>query len=213
MTAGIAEQIKSRILISKEDEEVQSKTETGVVHGRFQILHLKQMEYILAAKMRCRRLYIGITHPDISTSQGTSPLNIHGVTRRDNPLTYFERLEILKGALEDFGVKREEYEIIPFPIGRPELIRQYAPADAVYYMSICSEWDEEKKRILDGLGLTTEVLWRRNEEERGITGTQIRELMIQGGEWKQYVPKTAAEYVKEHGITERIRRLYELYGE
>mgnify|MGYP002650348910 CR=1 FL=1 len=38
--------------------------ETGVIHGRFQVLHLKHMEYILAAKMRCRKLYIGITNPD-----------------------------------------------------------------------------------------------------------------------------------------------------
>ena len=32
----------------------------GVVHGRFQPLHLKHMEYILAAKMRCRKLIICI---------------------------------------------------------------------------------------------------------------------------------------------------------
>ena len=38
--------------------------ETGVVNGRFQVLHLKHMEYILAAKMRCRKLYIGLTNPD-----------------------------------------------------------------------------------------------------------------------------------------------------
>ena len=37
---------------------------TGVVNGRFQVLHLKHMEYILAAKMRCRKLYIGLTNPD-----------------------------------------------------------------------------------------------------------------------------------------------------
>lgn len=36
----------------------------GVVHGRFQPLHLKHMEYILAAKVRCRKLYIGVTNPD-----------------------------------------------------------------------------------------------------------------------------------------------------
>ena len=35
--------------------------ETGVVNGRFQVLHLKHMEYILAAKMRCRKLYIGLS--------------------------------------------------------------------------------------------------------------------------------------------------------
>ena len=29
--------------------------ETGVINGRFQVLHLKHMEYILAAKMRCNK--------------------------------------------------------------------------------------------------------------------------------------------------------------
>ena len=38
--------------------------ETGVINGRFQVLHLKHMEYILAAKMRCNKLYIGISNPD-----------------------------------------------------------------------------------------------------------------------------------------------------
>ncbi|HCR83453.1 MAG TPA: nicotinate-nucleotide adenylyltransferase, partial [Lachnospiraceae bacterium] len=70
--------------------------------------------------------------------------DLHGTTKRDNPLTYFERLEMIQGALTDFGVKREEYEMIPFPVSQPDLITQYAPRDAVYFMSICSEWDEER---------------------------------------------------------------------
>ena len=53
----------------------------GVVYGRFQILHLKHMEYLLAAKMRCRRLYVGITHPDITAYAATSALDVHGTTR------------------------------------------------------------------------------------------------------------------------------------
>ena len=40
--------------------------EKGVVNARFQVLHLKHMEYLLAAKMRCQKLYIGITNPDPS---------------------------------------------------------------------------------------------------------------------------------------------------
>ena len=70
---------------------------TGVVHGRFQVLHLKEMEYILAAKMRCRTLYIGITHPDISAYPATSALDEHGTTRLDTPLTYIERYEMIPG--------------------------------------------------------------------------------------------------------------------
>ena len=40
--------------------------EKGIVYGRFQILHFKHLEYFLAAKMRCRKLYIGIMVPDSS---------------------------------------------------------------------------------------------------------------------------------------------------
>ena len=50
--------------------------ETGVAFGRFQIFTLKHMEYILAAKMRCHKLYIGITHADI-VSFATHSISIY----------------------------------------------------------------------------------------------------------------------------------------
>lgn len=188
--------------------------ETGVIFGRFQVFHLKQMEYVLAAKMRCKKLYIGITHADIVSFAATSPLDQHGTTRRDNPLTYFERFEMIRGALLGFGVKRKEFEIIPFPISQPDLILQYAPKDATYYMSICSEWDEEKYRILQSIGAKVEVLWRRGKDESGISGTEIRKMIAAGNpEWQQYVPKTVGEYIVEHGIDLRIRELNYLYAD
>ena len=163
-------------------------TETGVIHGRFQVLHLKHMEYFLAAKMRCR------------------------ITKTDNPLTYIERYEMIRDALLDFGVKREEFEIIPFPISSPEVLLQYTPADAVYYMSICSPWDEEKYQILQSLDLNVEVLWRRKGEGKGITGTELRAMIARGEDWQQYMPKTAAEYLERNSIDQRIRQLYYTYG-
>lgn len=181
--------------------------ETGVIHGRFQVFHLKHMEYLLAAKMRCKKLFIGITHSDIMAFAATSDLDIHGITKRDNPLTYLERFEMIQEALTDFGVKREEYEIIPFPISQPDLIPQYAPKAATYYLSICSEWDEECLRILVGLGLKTEVLWRKKQEERGIIGTEVRKLIAEDKDWKQYVPKTVCEYIEKNEIDKRIRNL------
>lgn len=185
--------------------------EIGVIHGRFQVFHLKHMEYLLAAKMRCKKLFIGITHPDIVLFASTADLDIHGTVKRDNPLTYFERFEMIQEALADFGVTREEYEIIPFPISQPELISQYAPKDAVFYMSICSEWDEERCRILEGLGLKTEVLWRRTPEEKELSGTMIRNLIVEGKEWQQYVPKTVSAYIEKNGIDQRIKSLNRIY--
>lgn len=183
-------------------------TERGVVHGRFQGLHLKHMEYLLAAKMRCRLLYVGITHPDIFVCPAASPLDVHGTLVRDNPLAYIERYEMIRDSLLEFGVKREEFEIIPFPVDRPDVLAQYAPADAVYYMSICGEWDREKEKILSSLGLKTEILWERDTEEKGITGTELRALIAGDGSWRQYMPKAAAEYLTEHGLDERIKNLF-----
>ncbi len=187
--------------------------EAGVIFGRYQIFHLKHMEGVLAAKMRCNKLYIGITHPDIVAYAATSPLDVNGVTKRENPLTYFERMEMIQGALRDFGVKRKEFEIIPFPISQPDLITQYAPKEATYYMSLCTPWDEEKYRILQSQGLKTEVLWRRNSEEMGVTGKIIRELITEDKEWQQHVPRSVAEYIIEHGLDRKIRELNYLYVE
>ena len=184
----------------------------GVVYGRFQILHLKHMEYLLAAKMRCRRLYVGITHPDITAYAATSALDVHGTTRRDNPLTYIERYEMIEGAMLDFGVDRNEFEIIPFPVSRPDMLAEYLPSKAVCYTNICGEWDEEKKKILEEAGWEVEVLFQKTEEEKGITSSQLREMIAEGKEWQAYVPKTVREYLLERQIDQRIKQLQHLYS-
>ena len=185
--------------------------EKGVVFGRFQVLHNKHMEYLLAAKMRCKKLYIGITHQDIMMFAATSHLDVNGGTKRDNPMTYLERLEMIQKAVENFGIKKEDYEIVPFPITHPELILQYAPEDATYFMSIKDEWDEQKKQFLEQLGLKVEVLMNKKPEEAGISAAEIRKLMTEEKEWRQHVPIPVYEYIQKHEIDKRIRNLYKKF--
>lgn len=180
----------------------------GMINGRFQVFHLKHMEYLLAAKMRCKLLYIGITHPDISAYAATSANDLHGTLKRDNPMTYMERYEMIKEALLEFGVKREEFEIVPFPISCVDVLPQYLPEHVTHFMSICGPWDKEKCEILRNQGLDVEILWQRYGEERGITGKEIRDLIADDQEWRQYVPKSVAEYMESRKIDKRIRRLY-----
>lgn len=181
-------------------------TETGVVNSRFQVLHLKHMEYLLAAKMRCRKLYIGITNPDLSYIRD-SVNDEERCTKKANPLTYFERYEIIRGSMKEFGVPDREYDIIPFPINRPEYILQYAPKDAVYYLGICDGWDEEKYKILKGLGLDVNVLWRRTLKEKGVTGAWVRSCIAADQDWAHLVPKAVYEYLTIKKIDERIKNL------
>ncbi|SHJ96064.1 nicotinamide-nucleotide adenylyltransferase [Hespellia stercorisuis DSM 15480] len=178
--------------------------EIGVVHGRFQILHLKHMEYLLAAKMRCSRLYIGITHPD-DLYLGGLEADRHGIRKSDNPLTYLERYEMIHDALVDFGVRREEFEIVPFPITRPEYIFEYAPKDATYFMSVYDSWGEIKCEMLKSMGADVDVLWRKSEEEKGVTGTDVRTAIALGRDWQQMVPRTVYDYILKNGIDQRIK--------
>lgn len=180
--------------------------ETGVIHGRFQVLHLKHMEYLLAAKMRCSKLFIGITNPD-NMYVLDSENDMNRSTRSANPLTYFERYEMIRGAMKEFKVPESEFDIIPFPINRPEYITEYSPKDAVYYMGICDEWDEEKYKILKGLGLDVDVLWRRNQDEKGVTASLIRRYIATGQEWADLVPKSVYSYITKRHLDERIKRL------
>ena len=181
----------------------------GVIHGRFQVLSMKQMEYILAAKMRCSTLYLGITHPDIVNFAATSSLDTSGITKKDNPMTFFERYEMLLKVFEEFKIKRTDFEIVPFPISQPELLRNYIPTNATYYMSIITAWDKERLRILELLGLRTEVIWEKTESELGVTGMEIRQMIADGNpNWQLHVPKSVSEYILNRQIDLRIRQLY-----
>lgn len=180
--------------------------ETGVVHGRFQVMHLKHMEYILAAKMRCNKLYIGLTNPDHLHTKDS----VHDINRSErsaNPLTYFERYEMIRGAMREFNVPESEYDILPFPINYPEYILQYTPKDAVYYMGMFDEWDEEKYKALKELGVEIDILWKREPEEKGITASLVRHYIATGQEWAHLVPKSVYRYLTENHLDERIGRL------
>lgn len=181
-------------------------TEIGVVNGRFQILHLKHMEYILAAKMRCKKLFIGLTNPD-SLHTRDSVNDENRSAKSANPLTYYERYEMIRGAMKEFNVPESEYDILPFPINCPEYLLQYVSNDAVYYMGVCDAWDEEKNKILRSLGLKTEILWRKKPEDKGITASWVRSCIATDHEWAHLVPKSVYRYLTEHDLDQRIKRL------
>lgn len=169
-----------------------SKVDIGVVHGRFQVFHLKHMEYILAAKMRCKKLIIGMEEPDRLSM------------KRENPFTFYERFEMIQEALMDFGVVREEFDIVPLPMKYPERILNYVPKEAVYYLNICDEEDMRMLELFEKLHLQTEVLMRKTPDKKGITGAEIRRSIALGEEWRQFVPKTVYDYIISRGLENRI---------
>ena len=77
--------------------------ELGVIHGRFQGLHLGHMEYLLAGAARCRHLLVGITN---LSRTGTGGADSCPSGRMDNPFTYYERMAMVRDSLMDAGLER-----------------------------------------------------------------------------------------------------------
>lgn len=98
------------------------RDKTGIVHGRFQVLHIGHMEYLLEAKRRCDYLVIGVTNPDTKNT-GFSNNDPCRSEPEENPMTYFERLQIIQGSLFNEGIELREFNIVPFPIDCPRFFQ------------------------------------------------------------------------------------------
>ncbi|MBN1277131.1 MAG: nicotinate-nucleotide adenylyltransferase [Deltaproteobacteria bacterium] len=181
--------------------------ETGVIHGRFQILHNDHLKYLMAGKARCRHLIVGITNPDPSMTGDDLADPIR--SRIDsNPLTYYERYVMMRDALNEAGLSMHEFSIIPFPINFPEAYKYYVPLDATFFLTIYDDWGRKKLEIFQSLGLKTEILWEISREEKGLSGDDIRRKIASGGDGKYLVPASTWSLVQKWGIPERLANMY-----
>jgi nicotinamide-nucleotide adenylyltransferase len=180
--------------------------ETGIIHGRFQVLHNDHMAYLLAGKERCRHLVIGITNPDPTLTKD-DPADAARSTPQANPLNYFERYSMIRAALQEQGISLSDFSIVPLPINFPELYKYYLPMNATFFLTIYDAWGERKLEQFRNLGLKVEVLWRKPIEEKGLRAADIRRHMQQGKPWGHLVPASTRELMKTWDIPERIRTL------
>lgn len=178
----------------------------GVIHGRFQILHNEHMEYLLAGKSRCEYLIIGISNPDAYTTQrhATDPARS---CAKNNPLTYYERFQMIATAMLGAGIPRSAFDMVPFPINYPERLSNYVPFDAKFYMTILDQWGIEKMNALKALDLDVEVMWRKNASQKKISATQVRNLIVCGKPWDHLVPQSVYDYIIDNGLDEKIAKL------
>lgn len=178
----------------------------GVIHGRFQVLHLDHLRYVKAGKARCQNMVIGIANPDptMTREDPSDPGRSHPLA---NPLTYFERAWLLRQALVAEGVPLSEFAIVPFPINLPELLPYYVPMDAIFYLTIYDSWGRRKLNLLNSMGLRTEVLWERPANQKGISGKEVRDRMLRGEPWEHLVPESTIVWLKAWEVPRRLRRL------
>ncbi len=180
--------------------------ETGVIHGRLQVLHNDHLRYLLAGKARCRHLVVGITNPDPSlTAADEAAPERHEPNA--NPLTYYERYVMIRDVLREAGLAEQEFSIVPFPVNRPELYRFYVPLDGTFFLTIYDDWGRRKKEMFESVGLRVEVLWEKPPEQKGLLAGDIRERMARGEPWEDRVPPAVSKKMHEWDIPARLRKL------
>lgn len=180
--------------------------ETGVIHGRFQVLHNDHLKYLLAGKAHCNKLVIGITNPDpwLTKSEKADPQRSDPLA---NPLTYYERHTMVEAALTGADIRRRDFTIVPFPINLPDRYAYYVPMDAVFFLTIYDDWGRRKLRYFKNMGLATFVLWEAPPHHKGISGSEIRYRIANGRPWKHLAPACIAPMIESWDIPERLKRL------
>lgn len=179
---------------------------TGVIHGRFQVLHNDHVKYIMAGKKLCKHLVVGITNPDplLTKMEDADPERNNPL---GNPLTYYERYILVKTVLETEGLKPHQFSVVPFPVNFPERYKYYVPMEAVFFLTIYDEWGKKKLRYFQEQGLRTHVLWEVPREQKGISASEIRELMIKNEPWEHLVPYSISVLLNKWGVPDRIREI------
>lgn len=179
---------------------------TGVIHGRFQILHHDHLKYLLAGKARCQHLIVGIANPDPSLTRAESA-DPKRASAAANPLTYYERMRMVRSALVESGIPLTDFAIVPFPINFPKLLHNYVPLDATFFLTIYDDWGQKKLAHFQELGLRTEILWQRPASQKGLTATEIRRRILNNEPWQELVPPAVTAILAEINIKKRLQSL------
>lgn len=178
--------------------------ELGFIHGRFQLFHNDHLNYALLAKQQCKKLIVGITSPE-NAALIREEVDPHRSEAASNPFTYYERYCMIKLALLEAGLKREEFEIVPYPIERPEILYNYIPLSATSFFTIYDKWGYEKLNRLRELGYGTVVLF--DDREKKMCSTEIRHKIAEESDWQDMVPSAVYQYITENGLTDKVKQV------
>jgi nicotinamide mononucleotide adenylyltransferase len=110
-----------------------------------------------------------------------------------NPFTYFERLAMVRAALDEAGVDPQRIAIVPFPISEPERFAHYVPPEAVHVVRTYSGWEARKAQRLRAAGYR--VVEIPGPQPKPVTSTEIRRRLEAGEPLDGLVPPAVARWL------------------
>ena len=164
----------------------------GLYIGRFQPPHIGHIRVVEWSLTRFDELVIVVGSAQRSHSF-------------DNPFTAGERILMLREALRERGIDLAKIMIIPIDdidnnyVWPRHVLQRVPPVDAVITNNPLVA------RLFREYGLETiqPPLFDRDV----LKSTNIRRLMVEGGEWERYVPSSVARIIREIRGVERIREV------
>lgn len=183
-----------------------TKLPAASVHGRFQPFHLEHLDYVAAAIAKADFLHIGITQFETAHLKHVPGAGDHRDDRASNPLTYFERAEVISLALTGEGYHESQFRVSPFPIENPDQLLDFLPTSIPIMTTRVDEWNDHKIILLTQLGYSVQTLFDR--DPKGVAGSKIRSLMVDGDDaWHSMVPGSTVAYLNSLDLGARIRQL------
>ena len=164
----------------------------GFYIGRFQPVHKGHVHAVKFILGKVDEVIIGIGSAQFSHEP-------------ENPFTAGERFTMLRLALDEAGIDRRLYAIIPVPDTQIHSIwvaqvLSYTPKFDVVFTN-----DPLSRQLFMEAGFQVEGI-SFLERDR-YAATYVREKILNGEDWEHLVPKSVAEYIKHIGGIERIRNL------
>ena len=184
--------------------QIVKRVAAGSIHGRFQVFHLGHLEYFRAASRLFEVVYIGLARPRLPTRVSVSESS-HRDILANNPLTYFERAQMIEGVLLAEGFSRSSFRIIPFPIDEPHLLHEFLPLNIPIATTVNDSWNEQKIAVLESMGYAVEVLWIA---EKKVSASVIRTMIEKGdSSWRSMIPDSCVKFVEIFKLQERLLAL------
>jgi len=160
----------------------------GLFVGRFQPFHQGHLLVVNGMVKMCRKIYIVVGG---SSSQD-----------KDNPFTFAERKEMIQRALQEediiplFDV---EFVTIPDREGDEAWTKEVLEkAPGIEKVWTGNEWVEK-------CFVKTGVEIQKIKEVPGISATEVRRRMREGGDWEELLPEEVVSYLKEIEAVKRVK--------
>ncbi|MBC7129644.1 nicotinamide-nucleotide adenylyltransferase [Candidatus Bathyarchaeota archaeon] len=167
-------------------------TKRGLFVGRFQPFHLGHLHAVREVLNEVDELIIVIGSAQYSH-------------RINNPFTTGERLVMIRRALEEAGIDHKRIWIVPVPDVHIHMfwvsaVEGYTPKFDIVYSN-----EPLTRRLFIEAGYKVKPI--QFCKRKVYSATEIRERMINGGNWEELVPKSVAEFIKQIGGVERLKDL------